>query len=126
MCLQCYHLANRLELTEKGFDYCSKMVLTLFQKVRCRSMQCRETYDVFVIRRLVEMCFSYYKKEPMENNIEPNEQEGNSRSHLERHYLFRVLEDLPVVTSREFWESLILLTVQEELLILAQKPDLVQ
>lgn len=33
MCLQCYHLANRLELSEKGFGHCTKMILTLFHKV---------------------------------------------------------------------------------------------
>lgn len=69
MCLQCYHLANKLELSEKGFDYCSKMLLTLFHKVRSSLTQCRETYDIYLLRRLIDMSFYYYKKEQMENPI---------------------------------------------------------
>lgn len=62
MCLQCYHLSNRLELSERGFEYCLKMFLTLFHKVQDILTQCRETYDIFVLRKLIDLSFSYYKR----------------------------------------------------------------
>jgi hypothetical protein len=69
-----------------------------------------EKFDIFLIRKIIDLCFYYYKKLPTENKIELNESVSGAPStgsvachHLERRYISQEFEELPMVSSRAFW-----------------------